>query len=77
MEAAISIHARERMLQRGISKEEVRDALANPDNRIFEDDLEVFEKRRQNHLLRVYVNASKIPSLVVTCYKTSQLKKYT
>ncbi len=79
-EFAISFHAQEQMLNRGIDESIVSQALKVPLDIVEEDGLDVYhhilKEGEREYLLRVYVNSEKIPPLVVTVYKTSKIKKY-
>ena len=79
---AISKHAREQMLLRGIHEETVFEALLEPDKIEDEGDGQlVYQKKLpfsdgKNYLLRVFVNSGKRPKTVKTVYKTSKFSKY-
>ena len=81
MTAAFSTHALERMTQRGIDRETVQSVLDNPDNLVPENGLNVYQRVLPDaggkaYLYRVFVNEQKLPPLVVTVYRTSNIRKY-
>jgi len=75
-----SQHALEQMQLRNISVAEVEDILKNPEHVTMEDGLTVYQKRMHTnnkpYLLRIFVNETKQPPVVVTGYKTSKINKY-
>jgi hypothetical protein len=77
----ISKHASEQLLLRKISEELIFTVLHFPD-KVLKDvaGITIYQKmvndRNIPYLYRVFVNADKNPSLVVTAYKTSKFKKY-
>lgn len=84
MDFDFSIHAIEQMTLRGISEDEVSMVLQSPHQVIFDSEISeivvyqsVFKNLQgQNYLIRVFVNRTKNPKLVVTVYKTSKILKY-
>lgn len=81
MSFRISNHAREELARRGIALEEVEEALEAPGQIVEEHGGIVCYQSRVTHsgkpyLLRVMVNESADPKVVVTVYKTSKLRKY-
>ncbi len=72
------------MTLRGISKDEVSMVLQSPNQVIFDSEISeivvyqsIFKNLQgQNYLIRVFVNRTKNPKLVVTVYKTSKILKY-
>lgn len=71
-----SKHALEQMELRGISKQTVEKILADPSQIKHEDDKKVYQSIVKNYLIRIFVNDSKKPKLIITVYKTSKIKKY-
>jgi hypothetical protein len=65
---------------RNINRSEIENALNNPQQKTFEDNLSIYqkiiEKNSRSYLLRVFVNELKNPPVVVTVYKTSKINKY-
>jgi hypothetical protein len=59
---------------------EIEDVLNNPQQKVTEDGLTVYQKiltiHEKLYLLRVFVNELKQPPVAVTVYKTSQINKY-
>jgi hypothetical protein len=81
MEYFFSQHALEQMHFRGISKTLVEEILREPEQRIEEEHLTVFQsirtdENKETFLIRVFVNEKKTPNVVITVYKTSKIQKY-
>lgn len=83
MEVQFSKHAKEQMVERGISESIVLDVLQNPDQQIQESEEKViyqgiryFDPEERNFLVRVFVNIIKQPNVVITVYRTSKIEKY-
>jgi len=78
MEFILSEHAKEQMIRRGISYQEIEAAVQNP-TEIFElSDKLIYHAIDDSGklLLRIFVNKLKTPNLVITVYRTSKIKKY-
>lgn len=75
-----SRHAVEQMGLRGISEEMVLQIINNPGNIITEQDKKIYQAiiflGEEKYLVRVFVNPSKQPNVVITVYKTSKITKY-
>lgn len=75
-----SRHAIEQMALRGISEEIVLQIINNPGNIITEQDKKIYQSvvllGEEKYLVRVFVNPSKQPNVVITVYKTSKITKY-
>ena len=79
---SISRHAQEEMLRRGIPLDFVDDVLENPqqivsannDNSAYQSQIDF--GGGHIFLLRVIVDESRVPPLVVTVYRTSKIEKY-
>jgi len=81
MNLRFSKHAKERMIQRNITEEEVVSIINNPDRIIEEDEYLIYQRLsnsndKPSHLFRVFINTKKDPSTVITVYKTSKIEKY-
>ena len=79
MKYKISKHCLRQIKLRGISEEEVKNVLNNPDFIQKQDDeIIVYQSLNKDKmfLYRVFINTSQIPNLVVTAYKTSKIRKY-
>ncbi len=81
-EFIFSKHAIEQMNNRNISMETALEILRNP-KEIIEDNeqtiyqsIVTFNNDFENYLIRIFVNTSKNPKVVITLYKTSKIKKY-
>lgn len=75
MKIYYTLHAIERMKQRGINREEVRICLNNPDKIIEDKDSKCVKKLNDEALIVVYrMEADAI--IVITAYCTSKLHKY-
>lgn len=76
-----SIHAKEEMKRRKISKAMAEAVLQNPDQKVPEmGDIVCYQSKvpfgKQTYLLRIMVNETKNPATVVTLYRTSKITKY-
>jgi hypothetical protein len=81
MDYLFSQHALNQMELRSIPREIIDGILSEPDQKIEQDDLMVFQSiikdlHEQQFLFRVFVNVHKEPPLVVTVYRTSKIEKY-
>ncbi len=83
MEIQFSKHAKEQMIERGISDNVVLDVVQNPGQQIQEGQEKViyqgiryFDVEERNFLVRVFVNIIKEPNLIITVYRTSKIEKY-
>lgn len=75
MKARYTLHALERIRQRGISREEVEACLNNPDKIIENNETKCIKKLGNKALIVVYrMEAGAI--IVITAYRTSKLHKY-
>ncbi len=49
-------------------------------NKTIEEDLTIYQniilENEKKYLVRVFVNENKVPPLIITAYKTSNIKKY-
>ena len=63
---------------REIPKEVVERILANPEQIIGEDGNKVYQSitTDRKYLIRIFVNDKKSPTLIITVYKTSKIRKY-
>ncbi len=70
-------HALERMRIRGITKEEVIDAITNPEKEITDSYGNLIaHKVIKKYLLRVFYYIEEDSKIVITAYKTSKIDKY-
>ena len=81
MNFIFSQHALEQMKSREFSQEVVEDILNYPDEIKQEEGLSIYQSivpflPKGNYLVRVFVNTTKMPNLIVTVYKTSKISKY-
>lgn len=81
MKIEFSKHARERMKQREISENQVRNVINQPDSVIEEGHRKIFQSviesdAGKKYLYRVFMNTNKNPNLILTVYRTSKIKKY-
>lgn len=79
----ISNHAREQMRERGVPEEMVMEIISVPEQTVLESpekmiyqSIKFFEQDQSNFLVRVFVNITKSPNLVITVYRTSKIEKY-
>lgn len=80
MNFEFSKHAIEQMELRKISKEIIEKILDKPaqmkdenGNKIYQS---IISESSKDYLIRIFVNPNKDPNLVITAYKTSNIKKY-
>lgn len=80
---AFTDHALSEMARRQITEEEVRTALAKPEQmEMVRDGRAVYQSRLEMgnppkiYLLRVFVDIDPVPPFVVTVYRTSKIEKY-
>ena len=80
---AFTEHALAEMSRRKITQEDVKDALANPEQtEMVREGRAVYQAKREigeppgNYLLRVFVDIDRKPPRVVTVYRTSKIEKY-
>lgn len=75
-----STHLLKQLALRNITIRQMEDGLNNPDQISKEDGLTVYQQiftlSENRYLLRIFVNETKSPPVVVTAYKTSKLNKY-
>ncbi len=82
MNYVFSQHAQEEMHNRQIPMEIAEDVLLNPDQTYFQaEGKKVYQGIRtfpegRNYLVRVFVNITKDPNVVITLYRTSKIDKY-
>jgi hypothetical protein len=76
--AILTDHARDRMRRRGITEDQVRQVLADPEAVLTDRPGRVVAQGMidPEHLLRVFVDIDRLPPEVVTLYQTSQLRKF-
>ncbi|MBS3932976.1 MAG: DUF4258 domain-containing protein [Truepera sp.] len=79
----ITDHARDEMVRRQITEAEVAKVLAAPEQtETVREGREVYQSRLQlgeppkTYLLRVFVDIDRLPTEVVTVYRTSKVPKY-
>jgi hypothetical protein len=77
----LSKHAEEESGRRNISLTLVNEVLQNPEQLISEGGLEAYQSRidfgeGKIYLVRVIVDDTVSPAIVVTVYRTSKIKKY-
>ena len=77
MQSEYSFHARQRMNERGITEEEVENAIAFPDKVSHDKDTTVALKLRDNgHLLIVVFTETINTKKIITVIDTSKVEKY-
>ena len=70
-------HALERMRIHGITKEEVIDAIINPEKEITNSFGNfIAHKVIKKYLLRVFYRIEEDSKIIITAYKTSKIDKY-
>ncbi len=81
-ECHLTEHAKYQMKRRGIKKAEIENILSNPEQMnmirggraVYQSRMDINDDR--TYLFRVFVDVNLNPPEVVTCYKTSKIKKY-
>ena len=83
MDFVFSKHAEEQMQRRGINRKDVETVVLRPDQTLTDyenKDITVFQSLIKENgrmfLLRVFVNTSKLPNIIVTLYRTTKIQKY-
>ncbi len=82
MNFTLSKHAQTEIDRRGLSISLIEAALVDPEQVVVaKDGLQCYQSRFNNdhgetYLLRIIVNDSKEPKVVVTAYQTSKVSKY-
>ena len=82
-EFVFTSHALSEMARRGISQEDVRSVLANPEQMervrgersVYQAKLEMGQPPRM-YIIRVFVDMDRKPPHIVTVYRTSKIEKY-
>ena len=70
-------HALERMKIRSITKEEIIDAISNPEKEINDSFGNIIaHKMKKKYLLRVFYYIKEDSKIIITAYKTSKMDKY-
>ena len=70
-------HALERMKIRAITKEEIIDAINNPEKEVNDSFGNVIaHKIKKKYLLRVFYYIEEDSKIVITAYKTTKIDKY-
>jgi hypothetical protein len=83
MDFIFSKHAEEQMQRRNISRNTAIETVLHPAQTLVDGEfpeMKIFQslirENEQVFLLRVFVNVKQHPSIIVTLYKTSKIKKY-
>jgi hypothetical protein len=81
MQYKFSKHSLEQMDTRGISKAIVENILKEPEQVKDENGKKVYQslikfENKNEYSVRVFVNTEQSPNLILTVYKTSNIKKY-
>ncbi|WP_202950666.1 DUF4258 domain-containing protein [Pseudanabaena sp. PCC 6802] len=82
MNFKFSNHALEEIERRKIPISLIEDVLGNPQQIVKQDEEIVIHQSQVDfgtgkpYLLRVFINAKNYPAIVVTAYRTSQIKKH-
>jgi hypothetical protein len=71
------------MKERHIPEEMVIEIIENPDqivpqgsDKMIYQSIKLFELEETKYLVRVFINVTKTPNLVITVYRTSKIEKY-
>ena len=80
MDHVYSQHAINQLKKRNISVDLINDAIKKPDHISIEDGITVISKiieiETKLYLLRIFMNHSVLPNVVITAYITSKIEKY-
>ncbi len=81
MKYKLSKHAIERAERRSLSLALIDEVVNHPGNIVkYDNCVNVYQKiindGKNNYLYRVFINICKKPALIITVYKTSNIKKY-
>jgi len=80
MEIIFSNHSLEQIRRRQISEQTVLEIVQNPELVIEKIDITIYQAKRtvneKVYLFRIFVNNLKKPSIIITVYRTSKIKKY-
>jgi len=80
MKPIASSHFLDRITERGIDDHIVQLVLDHPDSVVREEELLVYQKvvelSSKSFLVRIFVNDSKVPPVLVTAYQTNKISKY-
>jgi hypothetical protein len=70
-------HALQRMKVRNISKDDIIEAINNPDNELNDSfGNKIAHKVKNNYLLRIFYYLEGNSKIIITAYKTSKIDKY-
>ncbi len=75
MTLRFTLHAVQRMIERGISRDMVERCLDNPDKRIQNEELRAVKKINEKVLVVIY-RVEKGDRLVITAFISSKISKY-
>lgn len=81
MKFKLSEHAKEQILERGISESLLLKVAQHPEQKFEKDKTETICQSKLNidgkeYILRVFVNFSYQPPIIITAYLTSKISKY-
>ena len=75
-----SLHSLEQLAKRGITKQVALWIIENATEKITQEDVTIyqslFNENDKNYFVRIFVNETKTPALIITGYKTSKIQKY-
>ncbi|MCE4606782.1 MAG: DUF4258 domain-containing protein [Desulfurococcales archaeon] len=75
MKIRYTLHAIERIRQRGISREQIEACLNNPDKTVKDEEFKCVKKLNDKAVIVVY-RMETDAIIVITAYRTSKLHKY-
>jgi hypothetical protein len=82
MRFKLSIHAKQEMQRRDISLDQVNSIVNSPQQMLTQEDgVKVYQSQidfpsGKRYLVRIFLNTTVDPAIVVTLYKTSKIQKY-
>ncbi|MEB3290687.1 MAG: DUF4258 domain-containing protein [Leptolyngbya sp.] len=82
MKLKLSIHAKQEMQRRDISLDQVNSVVNSPQQILTQEDgVKVYQSQidfpsGKRYLVRIFLNTTVDPAIVVTLYKTSKIQKY-
>lgn len=80
MDFKFSQHAIDQICERKISKDTVKKILLSPIKVVQDNELSIYHgiinEENKQYLIRIFVNHSVQPAVIITVYRTSKIKKY-
>ena len=75
-----SLHSSEQLAKRGITEQVALWIIENATEKFTQENVTIYQglinENDKNYLVRIFVNETKTPALIITGYKTSKIQKY-